>query len=77
MLVELKSDDWQVSNEALNKFRRIIMHHADLLTSGTLKSATPDLMKLAESLRSTLSKNALVVLNELSSKMKKALDSEF
>lgn len=34
-------------------------------------------MRLAESLRSTLSKNALVVLNELSGKVRKQLDSEF
>jgi hypothetical protein len=43
----------------------------------TLKAAIPDLMKVAESLRSTLSKNALVVLNELSAKVKKLLDTEF
>ena len=77
MVNELKSQDWQVSNEGLNKLRRIIMHHSELLTTGTLKSITVDLMKLAQSLRSTLSKNALVVLNELSAKMKKQLDNEF
>jgi hypothetical protein len=34
-------------------------------------------MRLAESLRSTLSKNALVVVNELSLRLKKQLDPEF
>jgi hypothetical protein len=77
MLIELKSEDWQVSNEALNKFRRIVIHHSELLTVPNLKIATPDLMRLAESLRSTLSKNALGVLNELSGRVKKSLDSEF
>ena len=59
----------------MNKFRRIIIHHSELLNVPTLKSAIPDLMKLAESLRSTLSKNGLAVLNELSGKVKKLLDT--
>ena len=37
----------------------------------------PDVMRLSESLRSTLSKSALVVVNELSIKLKRQLDTEF
>ena len=36
----------------------------------------PEIMKLVESLRSNLSKNAVITLNEISIKMKKMLDSE-
>jgi hypothetical protein len=45
-VVELKSEDWQVSNEALNKMRRIIMHHDELLINSVIKSIVPDLLKL-------------------------------
>lgn len=33
-------------------------------------------MRLAESLRSSLSKNAVITLNEMSNKMKRVLDTE-
>ena len=36
----------------------------------------PDIIKLIESLRSNLSKNAVITLNELSNKMKRMLDSD-
>lgn len=57
--------------------RRIIFHHSDLLVGSTTKALIPDIMKLSESLRSTLSKTAVVVINELAFKVKKQLDSEF
>jgi hypothetical protein len=74
---ELKSDDWQISNEALVKLRRIIRHHSDLLVLSTTKALMPDIMKLSESLRSTLSKTAVVVINEMADKLKRQLDSDF
>jgi hypothetical protein len=76
-LLELKSDDWQIANEALTKMRRFIRHHSDLLIGPTVKAVVPDVMKLSESLRSTLSKSAVIVINELSNKLKRQLDSEF
>ena len=36
----------------------------------------PDVMRLVENLRSSLSKNAVLTLNELALKVKKGLDSE-
>lgn len=62
--------------EALNRFRRIIINHAELLNFAVVKSVIPDIMKHAESLRSSLSKNAVLVINELSNRSKKLLDSE-
>ena len=47
ILVEIKSDDWQVANEALIKLRRIIRHHAELLVSSTTKALIPDVVKLS------------------------------
>ncbi len=43
----------------------------------TTKALMPDIMKLSESLRSTLSKTAVVVINEMADKLKRQLDSDF
>jgi len=53
------------------------MHHSELLVASVTKAIVPDLMKLSESLRSTLSKNAVSAVNELSGKVKRQLDGEF
>ena len=42
-----------------------------------LKLIVPDVVKMTESLRSSLSKNAVIVSNELSTKLKRALDPYF
>ncbi len=49
--------------EALNKIKRIVAHHSELLTSSIIKSIVPDIMRLVENLRSSLSKNAVMALN--------------
>ena len=59
----------------MNKARRIIAHHSDLLNNSVIKSIVPEIMRLVENLRSSLSKNAVVTLNELALKMKRGLDS--
>jgi hypothetical protein len=75
--IEIKSEDWQVSNEALNKLRRMVLHHAELLTPAVTKTLLPDLMKQVESLRSTLSKNAVSAVNEMAARLRRQLDPEF
>jgi hypothetical protein len=77
IIEELKSDDWQISNEALTKMRRITQHHSEMLVNSVLKNVMPDVIKLTESLRSTLSKNAVMAVNELSSILKRSLDPYF
>ena len=76
-MIQIKSDDWQLCNEALTKLRRVINHHSQLLNTSTTRVIIPDVMKLSQSLRSTLSKTALVVINQLSNKLKRQLDTEF
>ena len=63
--------------EALNKVKRIIAHHSELLTASVLKSIVPEIMRFVENLRSSLSKNAVMTLNELALRVKKGLDPEF
>ena len=41
-----------------------------------LKIISPEIMRLVESLRSSLSKNAVITLHDLSNKVKKMLDSD-
>lgn len=60
----------------MNKIKRVIAHHSELLTNSALKIIVPEVMRLVENLRSSLSKNAVVTLNDLALKVKKGLDSE-
>ena len=63
MLLEIRSEDWQVSFEALNKTKRIVFHHKEYLTQPVLKILVPEIVRHIENLRSSLSKNAVVTLN--------------
>lgn len=63
VMEQLKSEEWQVSFEALNKLRRIIENHAELIVSPFIHSIVQDTLKLVESARSSLSKNAMITLN--------------
>mmetsp|Transcript_22471 Transcript_22471/g.19422 ORF Transcript_22471/g.19422 Transcript_22471/m.19422 type:complete len:223 (-) Transcript_22471:365-1033(-) len=76
---DLKSDDWARQFEALNQLRRMLQFHTNHLINSSmfsLHSTTGDIVKLVESLRSNLSKNALITLNEMSHALKRSLDSE-
>ena len=62
-MIEIKSDEWQTCSEALNKLRRIIENHSDILTHASIRVLSPEIIRLVESLRSNLSKNAVITLN--------------
>jgi|JI9StandDraft_2_1071091.scaffolds.fasta_scaffold281314_1 hypothetical protein len=72
----LKSEEWQIGFEALNKLRRIIENHSELITSQHTHSIVQDILKLVESARSSLSKNAMITLNELTNKVRRMLDAD-
>ena len=46
IISELKSEDWQIGNEAINRMRRIVKHHIDLLNPGILKTIVPDIARM-------------------------------
>ena len=75
-MTELKSEDWQVSNEAISKLRRILINHPEQLGPSITKAIVPDIMKLTESLRSTLSKNGVMIISEMYTQLKKQLDCD-
>ena len=73
-LIELKCSDWGKQFEACNTIRRLSKHHIFVITNP--HSAITELLKLVESLRSGLAKNALIVIGDLFNGLKKGLDSE-
>ena len=57
--------------------RRLIKHHPEVFFSKvTLHNVVLDVVKWADSLRSSLSKNALIVLEEMCQKLRKSMDTE-
>lgn len=76
---DLKSDDWQKNFEGSNILRRFLQFHSSFLNASptfSLHTTTQDILKLVESLRSNLSKNALITLTDMCTIFKKQLDPE-
>ena len=73
---DLKSDDWNIQFDAVTKLRSIFRHHSEILEESNYSLSTyiPLIMKICESLRSGLSKNALLSLNECIYRYKKKTD---
>ncbi len=60
---DLKSSDWSRQFEACNTLRRACAHHAELLTGkgiSQVHALALDMIKIAESLRSSLIKNCIL-----------------
>jgi CLASP N terminal len=75
----MKSDDWIKQFEGINTLRRLLQFHVSNLNSSamfSLHSVILDLLKHIESLRSNVSKNALITLTEMSQILKKQLDAD-
>lgn len=62
---DLSSKDWEVQVNACNVLRSIAIHNTNLLDSSFFRSAFPDLIKIASSLRSSVCKNGLLVFQDL------------
>lgn len=76
---DLKSTDWSRQFDSCNTIRRACAHHSAILASNTathLHSLILDLVKIVESLRSSLVKNCILALIDLIKSLKKALDPE-
>ena len=70
-------DNWNDQFEALNVMRRLLRHHPEVFISQvTLHNICLDLIKWADSLRSSLSKNALIVISEMCENLGRTIDSE-
>jgi hypothetical protein len=71
-----KDNDWSRQFESLDYLRRIFKNHEDFYPTLTqnLPAIIPELLKLVESLRSSVAKNAMITLSEMCEAMKKAMD---
>lgn len=77
MIKGLPNDnDWSKQFDSLNLVRRFIKNHEESygLLYENLPAIMPEVLKLVESLRSSLSKNAMITLAEMCEALKKAMD---
>ena len=61
----LKTSDWQKCFDGCNTIKRIIWNHKNLLNNSNMTGAVKDLIKSCDSLRSQLSKQALLTVSIL------------
>lgn len=74
-----ESADWHQQFEAVNTLRRLVENHEELVTksgSSSIHLLVLELLRMVESLRSSVSKNAMIALGELTAKARRALDPD-
>lgn len=74
--MNFKSEEWDKQFEMLNMLRRLLKHSAAVFQNVALHGLIVEILKLADSLRSSLSKNALIVMTEMAESLGRLLDSE-
>ena len=69
-------NDWAKQFDCLDGIRRLIKNHHDFYQQihQNLQTIMPEVLKLVESLRSTLAKNAMIALAEMCEALKKSMD---
>eukprot|EP01032_Pedospumella_encystans_P015733 gene15733-17980_t len=73
----LETQEWPEIFHTLNTFRKLAIHHANMLvSSGNLHNLILLIMKRVDALRSSLAKNALLTIEDLFNGLKKTLDAE-
>ena len=58
------SNNWEKQNQACNVLRQLLRFNPETFTASVIKNMTGQLTKLADSLRSILSKSAIQTLQE-------------
>ena len=69
-------DNWEKQFEAADLYRRVVKFHKEALSSQLTHKIVADLVKWGDSLRSALSKNAVIALGEFCQNIPKSLDAE-
>ena len=75
MLGGIGTDEWPEIFHTLNSVRRLSIHHGSLI-EGHLHTIIRSVIKAADNLRSAVSKNAILTLQDMWIGMKKAMDPE-
>lgn len=73
----LTSEDWSIQFEGCNIIRRVCKHHQSLVLQnniGMLGTLIGQLIKIADSLRSSLSKVALMTIGDMFTFLKRCMD---
>lgn len=65
VVTDLESKDWETQANACNVLRSLAIHSPKMLTSATLRDIVPSLIKIAQSLRSSVSKNGLLAFQDI------------
>ncbi|CAI2371983.1 unnamed protein product [Moneuplotes crassus] len=75
---DLTSSDWQKQFDACNSLRALVLHHKDILVSDVylLQGFIQGMVKQIESLRSSVSKNALIGFKDIAEVLKKRIDND-
>jgi hypothetical protein len=72
-----REDNWEVQFESVNLLRRLTKHHPEVFFSKvTLHNVVLDVVKWADSLRSSLAKNSLILIEEMCRRLRRSMDSE-
>lgn len=73
---DVKKEDWFEQFEACNIIRRVCRHHQSLIlqTGNQLQGLVGVLIKLADSLRSAVSRIALITLNDMFASLKRVME---
>lgn len=75
-MLDLKSDDWSNKFEAINTLRRVVEFHPEVMQgSKDTPQLVQDILKQVESLRSSIAKNALILITEMCGQLKRYMDS--
>ena len=74
----LSSDDWATAFEGCNIVRRLCKHHSSILVqqSGMISGLVGQITKIADSLRSQLTKIALLTLNDMFCYLKRCMEPQ-
>lgn len=75
-LLHARPQQWAEQFEMMKTLRKLLTSHREVLNQVPLRGVIFQLLKWADSLRSSLSKNALIVLGELSSQSSHVVEPE-
>ena len=71
------SENWEHQFQTINTLRRLTKHHPEVFFSRvTLHNVLMDVIRWADSLRSSLAKNSLILLEEMCRSLRKSMDNE-
>lgn len=74
-ITDLKSDDWARQFSGINVIRSLFHHHYDYVQNySNMHGLVTEILKLVESLRSGVAKNAMIALTEMAVCLKRKLD---